>query len=141
MKACIIGTGYVGLVTGACLAENGNDVWCVDVDHSKIEGLKEGKASIYEPGLDELVANNVRQNRLFFTTDLTPAVRGADAVFIAVGTSLGVYPAAGLLPLAIRHGAPAIIVNAQETPYDDYATAVIREPIADALPWLLTGRP
>ena len=62
-------------------------------------------------------------------------------VFIAVGTSLGVYPAAGLLPLAIRHGAPAIIVNAQETPYDDYATAVIREPIADALPWLLTGRP
>ncbi len=70
----------------------------------------------------------------------TRAARDCD-LFIAVGTSLGVYPAAGLLPVAVRAGAPAIIVNAQETPYDDYAAAVIRDPIATALPALLSGRP
>ena len=86
MKVCIIGTGYVGLVTGACLAENGNDVWCVDVDHSKIEGLKEGKASIYEPGLEDMVKRNLSEGRLRFTTDLGEALRPSLFVFIAVGT-------------------------------------------------------
>ncbi|WP_159730085.1 UDP-glucose/GDP-mannose dehydrogenase family protein [Methylosinus sp. Ce-a6] len=86
MNITMIGSGYVGLVSGACFADFGHVVTCVDSDASKIERLLRGEIPIYEPGLDELVANNVRQNRLFFTTDLTPAVRGADAVFIAVGT-------------------------------------------------------
>jgi len=86
MKVCIIGTGYVGLVTGACLAENGNDVWCVDVDHSKIEGLMEGKVSIYEPGLEDMVKRNLSEGRLRFTTDLEEALRPSLFVFIAVGT-------------------------------------------------------
>jgi UDPglucose 6-dehydrogenase len=86
MKITMIGSGYVGLVSGACFADFGHDVICVDSDESKIARLKRGEIPIYEPGLDELVANNVKQNRLSFTTDLGPAVKGADAVFIAVGT-------------------------------------------------------
>jgi UDPglucose 6-dehydrogenase len=86
MKITMIGSGYVGLVSGACFADFGHEVICVDADAGKIERLKRGEIPIYEPGLDELVANNVKQNRLSFTTDLAPAVRGADAVFIAVGT-------------------------------------------------------
>jgi len=86
MNITMIGSGYVGLVSGACFADFGHNVICVDADASKIERLKAGEIPIYEPGLDELVANNVEQNRLSFTTELEPAVRGADAVFIAVGT-------------------------------------------------------
>ena len=86
MNITMIGSGYVGLVSGACFADFGHNVICVDSDGSKIERLKRGEIPIYEPGLDELVANNVTQNRLSFTTDLAPAVKGADAVFIAVGT-------------------------------------------------------
>lgn len=82
----MIGSGYVGLVSGACFADFGHNVICVDSDATKIDRLKRGEIPIYEPGLDELVANNVQQNRLSFTTDLAPAVKGADAVFIAVGT-------------------------------------------------------
>nr|WP_255679712.1 UDP-glucose/GDP-mannose dehydrogenase family protein [Methylocystis sp. WRRC1] len=82
----MIGSGYVGLVSGACFADFGHKVICVDADASKIDRLKRGEIPIFEPGLDELVANNVRQGRLSFTTDLEPAVKGADAVFIAVGT-------------------------------------------------------
>ena len=86
MNITMIGSGYVGLVSGACFADFGHKVICVDSDASKIERLKGGEIPIFEPGLDELVANNVAQNRLSFTTDLAPAVKGADAVFIAVGT-------------------------------------------------------
>ncbi len=86
MKVCIIGTGYVGLVTGACLAENGNDVWCVDVDHAKIAGLKEGRVSIYEPGLEDMVRRNLSERRLRFTTDLKEGLDPSLFIFIAVGT-------------------------------------------------------
>lgn len=86
MNITMIGSGYVGLVSGACFADFGHVVTCVDSDSSKIDKLLRGEIPIFEPGLDDLVASNVRQKRLFFTTDLTPAVRGADAVFIAVGT-------------------------------------------------------
>ena len=86
MNITMIGSGYVGLVSGACFADFGHNVICVDADASKIERLKRGEIPIFEPGLDELVANNVEQNRLSFTTELEPAVKGADAVFIAVGT-------------------------------------------------------
>ena len=86
MRVAMIGTGYVGLVSGACFADFGHEVVCVDKDASKVEMLDAGGIPIYEPGLDLLVERNVREGRLSFTQDLTDAVRGADAVFIAVGT-------------------------------------------------------
>ncbi|MCE2510679.1 MAG: UDP-glucose/GDP-mannose dehydrogenase family protein [Alphaproteobacteria bacterium] len=86
MRIAMIGVGYVGLVSGACFSEFGIDVVCVDQDAEKIERLRQAKIPIYEPGLDALVESNVSANRLSFTTDLTAAVREADAVFIAVGT-------------------------------------------------------
>ncbi len=86
MRIAMIGTGYVGLVSGACLSELGHEVTCVDSDAGKIEALKAGRVPIFEPGLEEVVSNNVRAGRLAFTRDLTSAVPGADAVFIAVGT-------------------------------------------------------
>ncbi|MFD6320408.1 UDP-glucose dehydrogenase family protein [Methylorubrum thiocyanatum] len=86
MRIAMIGSGYVGLVSGACLADFGHEVVCIDKDPDKIAALNEGRMPIYEPGLDALVAENVRQKRLAFSTDLKPAVAGAQAVFIAVGT-------------------------------------------------------
>lgn len=86
MKITVIGTGYVGLVTGACIADLGNDVICVDKNEDKINLLKAGKIPIYEPGLEELVNKNVRFNRLSFSTDLVSALRHTDVYFIAVGT-------------------------------------------------------
>jgi UDPglucose 6-dehydrogenase len=89
MKIAVVGTGYVGLVVGACLAENGNSVICVDKDASKIDTLAAGGITIYEPGLEEMVRRNRHEERLMFTTDLTSAVRASDIVFIAVGTPQG----------------------------------------------------
>jgi UDPglucose 6-dehydrogenase len=86
MHVAMIGTGYVGLVSGACFADFGHIVTCIDKDAAKIERLKAGGIPIYEPGLDALVANNVKAGRLFFTTEAAEAVKNADAVFIAVGT-------------------------------------------------------
>jgi UDPglucose 6-dehydrogenase len=86
MRIAMIGTGYVGLVSGACFSEFGIDVTCVDMDESKIASLKKGEIPIYEPGLDELVDANAKAGRLHFTTDLAEGVKDADAVFIAVGT-------------------------------------------------------
>src|SRR2546421_6746129 len=86
MRIAMIGTGYVGLVSGACFADFGHQVTCVDKDAGKIEALRRGEIPIFEPGLDELVASNVKAKRLDFTTDLTAPVAEADAVFIAVGT-------------------------------------------------------
>lgn len=86
MRVAMIGTGYVGLVSGACFADFGHEVVCVDKDKGKIEALERGEIPIFEPGLDNLVATNARAGRLKFTTDLKPAVAAADAVFIAVGT-------------------------------------------------------
>ncbi|MGD9814730.1 MAG: UDP-glucose/GDP-mannose dehydrogenase family protein [Hyphomonadaceae bacterium] len=86
MRVTMIGTGYVGLVSGACFADFGHTVTCVDKDAGKIARLQKGEIPIFEPGLDELVKDNVEQGRLFFTTDPSAAIRDADAVFIAVGT-------------------------------------------------------
>jgi len=86
MRVTMIGTGYVGLVSGACFADFGHVVTCVDKDEGKIASLKRGVMPIYEPGLEDLVEKNVKEERLFFTTDPTDAIRNADAVFIAVGT-------------------------------------------------------
>ncbi len=89
MKIAVVGTGYVGLVAGACFAESGNDVVCVDKDDAKVRMLKRGKMPIYEPGLEELVRRNRAEGRLTFTTNLPKAVRDSAVIFIAVGTPQG----------------------------------------------------
>jgi UDPglucose 6-dehydrogenase len=96
VKIAVVGTGYVGLVQGTCLAESGNDVVCVDKIAAKVEGLKQGKVPIYEPGLGELVHRNLRDGRLVFTTDLPGGIAEAEIVFIAVGTPQGSHGGADL---------------------------------------------
>jgi len=86
MKVCIVGTGYVGLVTGACFADMGNSVWCIDVDEEKVNNLKSGVLPIYEPGLEEIVKKNVGGDRLHFSTDLKQGIDSALFCFITVGT-------------------------------------------------------
>ncbi len=86
MKIAVVGTGYVGLVAGTCFADSGNDVVCVDIDPAKIEMLNRGEIPIYEPGLNEMVEHNVREERLHFTTDIKSAVEKSEIIFIAVGT-------------------------------------------------------
>ena len=86
MKICMIGTGYVGLVSGACFADLGNTVYCVDKDHNKIDLLNKGQIPIYEPGLNEIVNKNFLSNRLKFTTNLSLAIKSSDIIFICVGT-------------------------------------------------------
>ena len=90
MKIAVIGTGYVGLVTGTCFAETGNEVICVDIDKSKVERLSKGEITIYEPGLEKLFLRNLKEERLRFTTNLSEAVKDALLVllafpFVAVG--------------------------------------------------------
>ena len=86
MKLCIVGTGYVGLVSGTCFADLGNTVYCVDKDVNKINLLNKCEISIYEPGLNELVKKNFSQNRLIFTNDIKLAIKNSDIIFICVGT-------------------------------------------------------
>jgi UDPglucose 6-dehydrogenase len=88
MNIAVAGTGYVGLVTGACFAEFGVRVTCVDKDEAKVAALRGGQIPFFEPGLDEVVDRNVRQGRLTFTTDLAAAIRDSLVIFIAVGTPL-----------------------------------------------------
>ena len=89
MKIAVVGTGYVGLVTGACLSDLGNNVYCVDVDEKKVNALKSGQIPIYEPGLEQLVKSNFDAGRLQFTTDAKEAILASDICFIAVGTPMG----------------------------------------------------
>ena len=86
MKICTVGIGYVGLVTGACFADLGNTVWCVDKDKKKVDMLNNNKIPIFEPGLEELVNKNYFSGRIKFTTNLKFAVKNSDFVFICVGT-------------------------------------------------------
>ncbi|QJE73671.1 UDP-glucose/GDP-mannose dehydrogenase family protein [Aerophototrophica crusticola] len=126
MRIAVIGTGYVGLVSGACFSEFGVEVCCVDKDAGKIERLRRGEIPIYEPGLDDLVAKNTRAGRLSFTTDLAEAVRGVDAVFIAVGTPTRrgdghadlsyVYAAAEEVALALDPARYTVIVTKSTVP-------------------------
>ena len=89
MKIAVIGTGYVGLVSGTCFAETGNHVTCVDIDVNKVEKLKNGKITIYEPGLEVLFERNLRQGRLEFTTDLKEGIKDAKIIFLALPTPPG----------------------------------------------------
>ncbi len=126
MRVAMIGTGYVGLVSGACFSEFGVDVVCVDKDEGKIERLDQGIMPIFEPGLEDLVTNNVKAGRLSFTTDLKKAVSGADAVFICVGTPT--QPGGGHADLSYVFGAAreiaealdgyCVIVNKSTVPVD-----------------------
>ena len=86
MKITIIGSGYVGLVTGACFSEVGINVQCVDVDRKKIDNLKKGIIPIYEPGLEKMITRNMNKGRLHFTANLSNAIKGSDVIFISVGT-------------------------------------------------------
>ena len=137
MRIVMIGSGYVGLVSGACLSDFGHDVTCVDKDAAKIEALTAGRMPIYEPGLDQLVAGNVAAGRLSFTTDLAPAVAGAEAIFIAVGTPSRrgdghadlsyVYAAAEEIADALT--GPVVIVTKSTVPVGtgDRVEAIVRE--------------
>ncbi|GAF76792.1 unnamed protein product, partial [marine sediment metagenome] len=89
MRITAVGTGYVGLVLGTCLAELGNDVICLDIDQEKIDKLNSGILPIYEPGLDELVKRNKKERRLIFTTNKEKAIKESQVIFIAVGTPMG----------------------------------------------------
>jgi UDPglucose 6-dehydrogenase len=89
MKIAVVGTGYVGLVTGTCFAETGNTVTCVDIDHEKVKKLQSGKVTIYEPGLEQLFERNIKQKRLFFTTDLAEGIKDAKVIFLALPTPPG----------------------------------------------------
>jgi UDPglucose 6-dehydrogenase len=89
MKIAVVGTGYVGLVTGTCFAETGVNVTCVDIDSEKIKQIKSGSVPIYEPGLELMIKRNIEKGRLLFTTDIKESINGADAIFIAVGTPPG----------------------------------------------------
>jgi UDPglucose 6-dehydrogenase len=89
MKIAVIGTGYVGLVTGTCFAETGNDVMCVDIDKSKVDKLASGQITIYEPGLEKIFLRNQKENRLHFTTSLTEGIKGAEVIFLALPTPPG----------------------------------------------------
>ena len=123
MNLTIIGTGYVGLVTGTCFAEMGNTVTCVDIDDQKIENLKKGIIPIYEPGLDAMVQRNVDNKTLFFSTKLKDCLDGCDMAFIAVGTPTGEDGSADLkyvLEVASEIGRymnhPLIIVDKSTVP-------------------------
>ena len=123
MRVAMIGAGYVGLVSGACFADFGHDVCCVDKDPRKIEALNRGDIPIYEPGLADLVAKNVRDGRLSFATDLTEAVRAADAVFIAVGTPS--RRGDGHADLSYVYGAAREIASVM----DDYTVVVTKSTV------------
>jgi UDPglucose 6-dehydrogenase len=114
MKIAVIGTGYVGLVTGTCFADSGNDVTCVDIDERKIANLRQGIIPIYEPGLKELVLRNAAAERLLFTTDLAAAVQSAQLVYLAVGTPPSEDGSADLSALrtVVRAIAPHLAANA-----------------------------
>lgn len=142
MRLAMIGAGYVGLVSGACFADFGHDVCCVDKDERKISALERGELPIYEPGLSEIVANNVKAGRLTFASDLTEAVRNADVVFIAVGTPSRrgdgfadlqyVFSAAREIALALS--GYAVIVTKSTVPVGtgDSVERIIREARPDA---------
>src|SRR5258706_10775829 len=89
MKITVVGTGYVGLVTGTCFAETGNDVTCVDIDAGKVNKLKNGEITIYEPGLEKLFLRNLKEDRLHFTTDLAEGIKDAVVIFLALPTPPG----------------------------------------------------
>jgi UDPglucose 6-dehydrogenase len=148
MKIAVIGTGYVGLVQGTCLAESGNDVVCVDKVAAKIDGLAQGKVPIYEPGLGELVHRNLRDGRLTFTTDLPQGIADAEIIFIAVGTPQGEQGGADLSGvwdvgrhIAANLNSPKIIVIKSTVPVGTNAELARRMAEATVIPFDVASNP
>ena len=148
MKLAVVGTGYVGLVTGTCLAESGNDVVCVDKLAEKVEGLKAGVIPIYEPGLSELVHRNTREGRLHFTTDLPGGIADAEIVFIAVGTPQGPDGGADLSgvyavgeQIAKHLNGPKIIITKSTVPVGTNAELTRRMKAITDVPFDLASNP
>ena len=149
MRIAVIGTGYVGLVSGACFSDFGHHVVCVDKDASKIEALERGVMPIFEPGLDQLVERNVRGGRLTFTTDLAPAVAEAEAIFIAVGTPSRrgdghadltyVFEATREIAAALKR--PAVVVTKSTVPVGtgDEVERIIAETAPEATAWVVSN--
>jgi UDPglucose 6-dehydrogenase len=149
MQIAMIGTGYVGLVSGACFSDFGHDVICVDKDAGKIDALQRGIMPIFEPGLDRLVASNVRGGRLSFTTDLPAGVAGADAIFIAVGTPSRrgdghadlsyVFGAAEEIARALKKPAAVITKSTVPVGTGDEVERILRETAPDAKAWVVSN--
>jgi UDPglucose 6-dehydrogenase len=149
MRIAMIGTGYVGLVSGACFSDFGHHVTCVDKDVSKIDALRRGLMPIFEPGLEQLVERNVRGGRLAFTTELAEGVAGADAIFIAVGTPSRrgdghadlsyVFGATEEIARALKK--PAVVVTKSTVPVGtgDEVERIIREAAPEAQAWIVSN--
>src|SRR5512139_3939259 len=149
-EICVIGVGYVGIVTGACFADLGNRVVALDVNEQRIENLKKGIMPIYEPGLDELVKRNVNAGRLSFTTSYAEAVKDAEYAFIAVGTPSGVngeadlqYVAAAATSIAESMTSPLIIINKSTVPIGtgDWVADIVRSAQPSPIPFSVVSCP
>ena len=149
-KICVIGTGYVGLITAACFADLGNKVIGLDIDEKKIKGLKNGIMPIYEPGLKELVERNVNAERLSFTTSYAEALEGTEFAFIAVGTPSGVdgeadlkYVAAAARSIAQNMQDELIIINKSTVPVGtgDWVADIVTEHQAEPIPFSVVSCP
>jgi UDPglucose 6-dehydrogenase len=149
MRIAIIGTGYVGLVSGACFSDFGHDVVCVDKDVAKIEALEGGVMPIFEPGLEQLVARNAAAGRLTFATELGPAIHGAEAIFIAVGTPSRrgdghadlSYVFAAAREIAGELKGPVVVVTKSTVPVGtgDEVERILREEAPDAEAWVVSN--
>ncbi len=149
-QICVVGVGYVGIVTGACFADLGNKVVALDVNEKRIENLNKGIMPIYEPGLDELVKRNVSAGRLAFTTSYKEALKGAEYAFIAVGTPSGVegeadlqYVAAAAKSIAENMTAPLIIINKSTVPIGtgDWVADIVRDAQPKPIPFSVVSCP
>jgi len=149
-QICVIGVGYVGIVTAACFADLGNKVIALDINAEKIEGLKRGVMPIYEPGLQELIERNMRSGRLVFTTSYNEGLEGSEFVFIAVGTPSGVdgeadlrYVAASARAIAENMTAPVIVINKSTVPVGtgDWVADIIRSNQPKPIPFAVVSCP
>jgi UDPglucose 6-dehydrogenase len=149
-QICVIGVGYVGLVTAACFADLGNRVIALDINQERVEGLKRGEMPIYEPGLKELVVRNVTAGRLSFTTSYTEALEGTEFAFIAVGTPSGVdgeadlrYVATAAESIAQTMHSPLIIINKSTVPVGtgDWVADIVREHQPQPVPFWVVSCP
>jgi UDPglucose 6-dehydrogenase len=147
---CVIGAGYVGLVTGTCFADLGNKVVCLDTVEEKIRNLRQGILPIYEPGLEELVRRNAAAGRLFFTTDYDEAIDDSDFVFIAVGTPSGVegeadlsYVEAAAISIAKTMHRPLVVINKSTVPIGsgDWVASIIKEQRANPVDFAVVSNP
>jgi UDPglucose 6-dehydrogenase len=149
-RICVVGVGYVGLVTSACFADLGNNIIALDINEKRIEGLKNNIMPIYEPGLDELVKRNVKAGRLNFTTSYKEALEGAEFVFIAVGTPSAVngeadlqYVAAAARSIAENMTSPLVVINKSTVPVGtgDWVADIITRTQPKPIPFSVVSCP